>query len=375
MDRHQDDTKAKLSEIRISGYKSISARYPLSLSLKDINILLGANGAGKSNIISFFQMVSYMMSGAFTTYVGNQGTAQVLLNYGSSITRQIDGELTFTIGDSEDKYLFSLSYATPDRLNISSERIEWKKGAQEPFSRDLAVQLVESALTTETDRTSRTIRRIVSGCKVYQFNDSSYTGAIRQSSHIDQSDYLRSDGGNLAAILHRLRQEYADRYYIITSSIRYILPAFDDFYLEPNKAGYVMLKWRDRSADDYIFLPQQFSDGTIRFIALATLLTLPPEMMPPLIIIDEPELGLHPAAIEQLGEMIREAAEHTQVIVATQSPMLMDQFEPEDIIVVENDEKGGHTTTRRLDDKELRLWLGDYTLSELWNKNVLGGRP
>jgi predicted ATPase len=151
------------------------------------------------------------------------------------------------------------------------------------------------------------------------------------------------------------------------------MPQFKDFYLQPNEKGYVSLKWFDVFPNDYVFLPEQFSDGTVRFIALATLLLQPQETMPKVVVIDEPELGLHPFAIGQLAEMIKEASNHTQVIVATQSPELVDEFEANQITVVES--QNGSSIAHKLDEEELRDWLDNYSLSELWNKNVLGGRP
>jgi predicted ATPase len=150
---------------------------------------------------------------------------------------------------------------------------------------------------------------------------------------------------------------------------------FNNFYLEPNEGGYVMLKWMGISPNDYVLLPQQFSDGTIRFIALATLLLQPEVMMPKVIIVDEPELGLHPYAINQLAEMIKEAAKHTQIIVATQSPGLVDEFSASQITVIERDEENECTVVNRLNEEKLAEWLKHYSLSELWDKNVIGGRP
>jgi predicted ATPase len=156
--------------------------------------------------------------------------------------------------------------------------------------------------------------------------------------------------------------------------VRLAIPQFQSFYLEPNR-NYISLRWKDTLLNDYVFTVDQFSDGSIRFIALATLLLQPAETMPGIIIIDEPELGLHPYAIDQLVEMVKDASMHAQVIVATQSPALVDGFEVEDIRVVERDEENKYTVLRNLNKVDLEGWLENYTLSELWNKNVIGGRP
>lgn len=275
-----------------------------------------------------------------------------------------------------DNYTFLLTHATPDRLIITSEEIEWReKERKKPQVIALASDFKESALINNKDKTATIIRKILTNCKVYQFHDSSAESPIRQSSRVEFADYLQAEGNNLASFLYSLKTNYPSNYNRIVSYIRQIVPQFNDFYLEPNERGYVMLKWTDISPNDYIMLPEQFSDGTIRFIALATLLLQPQKTMPNVIIIDEPELGLHPFAIAQLAEMIKEAAINTQVVIATQSPGLVDEFDANQITIIERDEESESTIAKKLNEEDLADWLENYSLSELWDKNVLGGRP
>ena len=367
----------KIKKVTIKGYKSIDFDVPLVLEFGDVNILLGANGAGKSNIVSFFRMLGFMMSGSLQRFVEQQGTNQVFLHYGSKKTPLLSGELHLENSSCYDKYEFSLTHASPSRLIINSEKLEWgykdKEGGK-PYNVQLETDFKESALITNKNKTCKAIRLMLSNCKVYQFHDSSQEGPLRQPSTVDSAHYLQSMGNNLASFLYYLRQNYEESYERIVSYVRLVVPPFRDFYLEPSN-GYVSLKWVDTSANDYVFSADQFSDGSIRFIALATLLLQAPETMPNVIIIDEPELGLHPYAIEQLSEMIKDASLHAQVIVATQSPGLIDRFGIENITVVERDEDRQCTTARKFNEADFKEWLDEYTLSELWNKNVLGGRP
>lgn len=369
----------QLQEVIIKGYKSISSDVPLHLTLKKINVILGANGSGKSNIISFFKMLNYMMSGSLQSFIESNGGSQSFLHYGSKKTQNILASLIFKSSKFHDKYDFTLSYATPDKLIITSEEAEYQNGkCSSPKKIKLETDFKESVLShKQEDRTLAVIKKILSNCKVYQFHDSSQTAAIRNSCPKDVDNYLQAEANNLAAFLLRIKNEFPDNYENIVSYVKLVVPQFQDFILEPNKVGNVMLKWRDNSATDYIFLPNQFSDGSIRFIALATLLLQPKQTMPSVIIIDEPELGLHPYAITQLAEMIKEASNSTQVIIATQSPYLIDEFSANDIIVVESLKEEGysHTQIKRLDKKELNEWLDDYTISDLWDKNIIGGRP
>ena len=362
----------KLKSIGIWGYKSISTDNPIKLELHDINILLGANGSGKSNVISFFKMLNAMMNGRFQLFVEQAGTCQVFLNYGAKKTSKILAYLSFE-GENEDvDYEFELSYATPDRLIITSEMTSLGGFIRLEGANDSNFK--ESILVNAVEKEEIALKSILLGCKVYQFHDSSDRGALSQSSAVDGANYLQQEGNNLASFLYYLRENYLTNYKKIVSYIQLVIPQFSDFYLEPVK-GYVSLKWRDNSLNDYILLPEQFSDGSIRFIALATLLLQPNETKPFVIIIDEPELGLHPYAINQLAEMIKEASIASQIIVATQSSKLIDDFDADDIAVVDRDNKMGDTVINRLKGEDLSGWLENYSMSELWDKNVIGGRP
>jgi predicted ATPase len=367
----------KLTKITIKGFKSIAFDKPITLDIGNINILLGANGAGKSNIISFFKMIGYMMNESLQQFIAQSGTNQKFLYYGSKKTPTLSAEIRFDGKDSYDIYRFSLTNAVLDRLIISSEEIEWRNPKNNTtFSKQLVSNFNESALNhlKSEDAACKIVWDILAGCKVYQFNESSALSPMRQASTVESAHYLQSEANNLASFLLYLKNGYKESYERIVSHVKEIVPQFKDFYLEPER-GYVSLKWVDTSANDYVLSSDQFSDGSIRFIALATLLLQPEKTMPRVIIIDEPELGLHPYAIDQLTEMIKDASLHAQIIVATQSPSLIDGFDADDVTVIERDEDNQCSVARRLNGKDYSEWLDEYTLSELWNKNVIGGRP
>lgn len=365
----------RLKSIEIKGFKSIPFQYPLKLEFGDVNILLGANGAGKSNIISFFKMLGFMMSGRLQRFIAEYGTNQKFLYYGAKKTPTMSASLRFEAQSSYDIYGFSLTAAVPDRLILTSEEIEWKNdGNEDPYKKQLQSDFNESALVKSTDRTEMTVRNLLGSCKVYQFSDSSLSAPMRQASTVDSAHYLQAEANNLASFLYYLKNNYPDSFRRITEYVRDVVPQFHEFYLEPER-GFISLKWADDSANDYVLSADQFSDGSIRFIALATLLLQPKETMPFVIIVDEPELGLHPYAIDQLNEMIKDASRHAQVIVATQSTAIIDGFSVNDVTVIERDPAIQGTIARRLTEQEYHDWLEEYTLSELWNKNIIGGRP
>ena len=371
----ENQNRKKLCEVTIKGYKSIAFENPITLHLGDVNILLGANGAGKSNIISFFRMLSYMMSKSFGVYVEKSGTANSFLHYGPKKTPVMSGTLVFTDTKSVDSYHFSLTNAAPDRLIITEESIEYHhKTENKPHEVLLEPNFRESALADSKDFVAKSIYQMLAYCKVYQFHDSSNEGPLRQACPVDTANYLQSYGNNLPSFLLFLRDNYADSYKRIVAYVRDVVPQFQDFYLEPTNQT-ISLRWIDNSATDYRFNAYQFSDGSIRFIALATLLLQPAKTMPDVIILDEPELGLHPYAISQLAEMIKDASIHAQVMIATQSKDLVDHFNVDNISVVEMDEKTQSTIVTHLKEDDYKLWLEHYSLSELWDKNIIGGRP
>lgn len=369
----------KLRHIAIKGFKSIDADMGLSLPLGDITVLLGANGSGKSNLISFFNMLNFMTTGALGQYVGQQGASRLLF-YGPKKTESISFGLQFEDASAVDTYSASLFYGLPDRLFFAKEEITFaRKGATTPQQYSLQGTDTESGLKTDSNKTSNVVYALLSRIRTYQFHDTSDTAKIKDRGYVDDAKYLRHDAGNLAAFLKMLHghPKYSKYYARIIRHIQRVMPQFGDFDLEPvpGNKDYVRLNWKDSSGSDYLFDPHQISDGSLRFMALAALLLQPPDLLPKFIVLDEPELGLHPAAIAELVGMVKIAAQNTQVLLATQSTRLVDEFDPENLVIVERDEQRHGSIFKKLDAKGLADWLSRYSLSELWEKNVLGGQP
>ena len=368
--------KNELVSITLKGFKTIQAleRFkPHSLT-----VLIGPNGAGKSNFISFFRMMSWALADTdnLQLYISEQGGASTLLKDGPEITREIEAELTIQTDAGENEYTFRLVFAAGDTLIFADERYRFsnKKHSRKADWRETGLgqrtpQLLMDA--DEGDRTARFIRGILRRIVVYQFHNTSTTARIRNKWSLEDNRWLKEDAGNIAPVLLRLREDNDKCYQRIVDTIRLILPFFSDFVLEP-RHGSLLLNWHERNSDQ-VFSVSQASDGMLRVIALVVLLLLPEQDLPDVLILDEPELGLHPYAINVIGGLIRAVSTRIQVIVATQSTSLIDCFEPADIVVVERKER--NSEFQRLDANALRQWLEDYSLSELWEKNVIGGRP
>jgi predicted ATPase len=362
-----------LQRVILKGFKSIRN---MDIELRSLNVLIGANGAGKSNFVSFFKMLNEMMAGRFQQYVGTSGRAQSLLHFGPKITPQIEAKLEFEVDNGTDTYELRLFHAAGDSLVFAEEILSFlQTGYSSPKIDSLGAGHLETGIGAAADdglQTAKALRFLLNRCRVYHFHDTSSTAEIRQSCYVGDNRWLMPDAGNLAALLLRFREENNPFYNRIVKTVRLIAPFFEDFVLEPDVANRVILNWQEKGSDR-VFGPHQFSDGTLRAIGLTTLLLQPEDELPKLIVVDEPELGLHPYALNVIAALFGKASYHTQILISTQSSSFLDNFEPEDVIVVNREEK--ESIFKRLNAAKLEAWLEEYSLGEVWEKNVIGGGP
>ena len=369
-----DSQNTHLEHIEIKGFKSIKH---LDLKMEPINILIGANGSGKSNFISIFTFLRNLSEGKLQNYVEKNGFANAFFHFGSKRTSEIAVTIgvgfngynaVFEHGSDDDSLVFKNEYCT---IKTSSRHwtIKGKRG--------------ESGLLPGSEAASSDVRKYtrayLEGCRVYHFHDTSQSAGFKQAVDLEASDYLYSDASNIAAFLYRLKngelEDYTRAYEEIVAAVQTVSPYFHEFYLEPRGAEneeQVLLKWTHKEYDSP-FSANQLSDGTARFICMATLFLQPSYLRPKSIVIDEPELGLHPAALEVLAEMVKVTSKDNQVICSTQSVTFANQFEAKDFIVV--DQKSGESTFKRVEDEELKDWLEDFGMGDIWTKNLIGGRP
>ena len=373
----------KLNSIELKGYKSMNSEGQTLPINDDITVLIGANGVGKSNIVSFFQLLNYSMSGSLQTYIGENGFADAFLYYGSKTTDSFFAKLKFSDGKSIKEYVFQLANAVGDAMFFRFEDVTYSDNEKnEMLSITLGQGHKESRLSMEATGHQgfylTDIAKLLSDCRYFQFHDTTKEAKIRKNGYIGDNKFLRSNAGNLAAFLYGIKhQQGGEPYYRrIVRYIQQVMPQFGDFILEPSVVNkdYISLDWREKDSD-FIFGVNQISDGTLRFMALATLLLQPPKTMPSLIVIDEPELGLHPKAISLLAGLIKKASENAQIVLATQSPNLLDEFDADKVVVIERDEQQRTSVFKQLNSEQLKEWVEEYTTSELWDKNVIGGRP
>ncbi|MCR4811644.1 MAG: AAA family ATPase [Bacteroidales bacterium] len=362
-----------IKKVRIQNFKSIRQA---SVPLDALNVLIGSNGVGKSNFISFFELTKSLFHQRFGAYTMDRGGMDNLLHKGRKVSEQISGLLDF---DNRNAFEFVLRpkpsgsgyiAQTADYFNFRGDTTmsyhNWHKKVWD-------TNVDESALIENPAWRAGYIKYFLDSFTVYHFHDTSASSPMRGLCQIGDNEYLRESGSNLAAYLYSLSQTDRKAFDLIEATVRSIAPYFKRFDLKPdrNLTGQISLEWQENDSDMYLN-GYSFSDGTIRFMALATLLLQ--SKLPQVIIIDEPELGLHPAAINKFAAMVKRAALSCQVILSTQSANLVNCFEPEDIIVV--DRADGQTVFRRLDSESLSVWLDDYdySMSDVWEKNLIGGQ-
>lgn len=361
-----------LNQLSIRGFKSI--RELKALKLSDLNVIIGANGVGKSNLVQVFKMLMAMERKTFAEFIQTNGGSDNFLYNGPKVTEFIAGEFQF----GRNSYKFKLQ-PTVDEIFLIEEHRRFDDKAWRsygPWTHESRLQEARdesSSLFEGSAGIGHYVHQAISNWLVYHFHDTSSNAPMRRTEIVEDHERLRKDGSNIAPVLLHLRDsaEHRHIYREIVSAIRLILPMFDDFRLDVSEHGWeqrVRLSWNQKGSD-FPLQAYHLSDGSIRFICLATALLQPNP--PSTLIIDEPELGLHPEALRILGELIKDASKRMQIILATQSPLLLDQFEVNDIIVATRND--GQSTFQRLNEADFTEWLNDYTIGELWVKNVIEG--
>lgn len=362
--------KAPIDKLTIRGFKSIKALE--NFELRSLNVLIGANGAGKSNFISFFRMLRELIEQRLQLFIKKSGGSDRQLYLGPKQTKTIVGQFYFNVNG----YGFSLEPTADNRLVFAEETLYFEGVYYNPTLHGLGSGHEESKLRDaylgKSGNLVDYVYPAVSSWVVYHFHDTSDSALVKRPGTIRDNEYFRPNADNLAAFLYRLKNEEPTAYEQIKNTVRLIAPFFSDFKLRPmdNDLDQIQLEWL-QVGTDFPFHANQLSDGTLRFICLCTALLQP--VLPSTILIDEPELGLHPYALTLLASLIKQAATRTQVIVSTQSAPLLDHFEPEDVIVVEMEDQ--QSIFKRLDREGLEEWLEEYSLGDLWRKNIIGGRP
>jgi len=362
----------RLEKLTVKNFKSIRDQ---SLALTNLNIFIGGNGAGKSNLVQAFRFLREIVTQNLANYTAMKGGADNLLYFGRKLSPEMELFLEFGEKNTSNSYRVKLRGTDQDSLIIAEEtayyhdKVRYK---QKPFDLPIASGSQESRLKGEKHICARQVSADLESYRVYHFHDTSDTAAVKGTVDIDDNRVLRPQAENLAAFLYWMQERKPDTYANIEDTIRQIAPFFDGFRLAPQRLNdtKIKLEWKEKGSDSY-FNASSLSDGTLRFICLTTLLLQP--SLPSVVLLDEPELGLHPAAIRLLADLLSSAATRAQVVVSTQSVTLVNQYDQTTVWAV--DRVRGESVFRHLGTDDMTHWLDHYALGELWEKNILGARP
>lgn len=363
----------KLHKLHIQGFKSIRDQ---ELEFGQLNVFIGGNGVGKSNLVGVFHFLHRVAKQQLQNYTGEGGGANAILHFGRKNTNKLRLQIEFRISThTSNVYEFELLPTDEDRFILEREvTYYWNKAnfPDTPYSDDTWSGHVEARVVESKRNIARYIRGHLDSYRIYHFHDTSPSAPSKQTWDVADNRFLRADAANLAAFLFWLQEKQPVHYQNIEDTIRQVAPFFSRFKLAPSALNpeKIKLEWEEKGSDTY-FSAAALSDGTLRFICLATLLLQP--SLPSLILIDEPELGLHPAAVHVLSGLLKSASTRTQLIVATQSVTLINHLEPEQVWIVDREENA--SVFKHLKGSDMSSWIEDYGLGELWEKNILGGRP
>ena len=355
----------RLDRVTVRGFKSIRALEEFELG--GLTVLIGPNGVGKSNFIDLFRMGADLAEGRLQIFVADRDGPDALLFGGVKRTDRIDAVFTF----GADEYAFSL---VPTRSGLVFDREEIRsRGGGTTGARVLGRGHKETHINAAAEAFARYAAEAMSGLRAHHFADTGPTSRLRHAQPLRDNLRLHADGGNLAPFLRRLRERCPRDHRRIVEEVRAAAPFFGDFVYREDAGDRVELEWSEAGAPDRALGPGQLSDGTLRFVCLAALLLQPARFQPNPILIDEPELGLHPHAIALLAELLRHASDTRQIVVSTQSADLVSELAPEDIVTVAR--QNGESVFKRLDPEDLGEWLKDYALGDLWKMYVVGEGP
>lgn len=360
----------RIEKLQVRGFKTFA---DAAVDLNSCNVLIGGNGAGKSNLLSLLKMLRALGFGELQVFLGKSGGANDVLHRKVPPTQAMEIALDLLTVTGKSHYHLQAERTQDDSLLIRSERIERFELDGRSRGEDWVHRPSRESTFADPGRRASE-HKLFSALRVFHFAETVVAAPAAYECAFADNHELREDGGNLAAYLFYLQNYQHTAYRRIVATIRQALAGFGDFVLQPSAANppKIRLRWRMKGMDGD-FGAHLLSDGTLRFMLLTALLAQPPDHLPKIIAIDELELGLHPAALNLAVSLARVASHHCQVIISTQSPAVVDFFDPEDVIVVHRHDQG--STLERLSSEALQEWLKEYSLGELWEKNVVGGGP
>jgi predicted ATPase len=384
-------------KLHIDGFRRL---YEIDLKLKPLNVVIGANGSGKTSLLDVFLLLAASASGKLKETMSDLG------GIGANITN-----LMAARGENERFVSFDLEMGVSGYkpieyglaivpvgvgYRISGERLnQWRDNKSEPFTHIHAndgfvryfepktkkgfvrpnwdYDQAESALSQvpKMFQEPEEFRNRLASSTHYHVLDVSSRAPIRLPQQMRDAQLPGHDGEDLVSCLYTLRETDPDRFETIEATLRAGFPDFERLNFPPVAAGTLAMTWKDKTSKNPFFM-HQLSEGTLRFLWLATLLQSPG--LTAVTMIDEPEVSLHPELLSLLADLLREASARTQLIVATHADRLIRFLKPSEVVTISMNDEGAAEATRA-DELDLEKWLQEYTFDEVWRMGRMGARP
>jgi predicted ATPase len=381
------------SRLSVSGYRRLRV---VDIALRPLNVLIGANGVGKSSFLDIFDLLAASAGGNLQTAITDLGGMNSLLTadgHANSITFELmmdqDGAepLDYQIRLSSQAAGYALAFETLSQrrhpkalapfkfIDAAGPRVRYhdpeRPGRFVEPNWDYKSQETALSQVPKLYREPESFRGLLADVsEVYHSLDVSARAPVRTPQALSPAPTPGADGADLVSCLFTLRETARDRYDAVEDALRAAFPTMERLEFPPIAAGRLTLGWREGDLARPIYA-SELSEGTLRFLWLATLLQSPG--LPRVTLIDEPEVSLHPEMLRLLADLMREASSRTQLVVATHSDRFVRFLEPSELVICDRDD-AGYMTVQRADELDLKAWLAEYTLDQLWSKGILGGR-
>lgn len=378
----------KINRIRIGGFRRL---YDVDLPIRPLMVLIGANGVGKTSLLDVLSLLSASAEGQLNSGLSELGGVVSVLTRGQAdaVSILVDMEVP---GHEPLEYDLSLSpkgngYAIA--REVLSQR---REGSPEPFKQidsldgDIKYFRIEESRLVRPDwehdpretslsqvpkmfRQPEELRRVLGSATQYHVLDVGPRAPIKLPQQMRPATLPGADGEELVSYLYSLRESDPERFESILDSLTAAFPSFEGLSFPPVAAGMLAMTWKDKSFAKPLYM-HELSEGTLRFLWLVSLLQSPG--LSTVTMIDEPEVSLHPELLSILADLMREASERTQLIVATHSDRLIRFLQAEEVVVMDVGEDGLAAATWA-DSMDLEQWLAEYSLDEVWRMGRMVG--
>lgn len=350
--------------LSVDGFRRLCG---VNIDFKDrpLCVMIGANGSGKTSVLEVMSLLAASAQGKLGDRISELGGIGAVLTAGRS---EMSFQLTAGSGAGPLQY----------DLSIETSGIGYSLKAEGLAHIGRGTITLRAKVVSETGlsdarsllKPAADFRERLASSAYYHMLDVGPRSQVRLPQPMRPAKLPGKNGEDLVTCLYDMRETEPDAFETVEDSLRAAFPGFVQLTFPPVAAGTLAMIWRDRNFPTG-FYSHQLSEGMLRFLWLATLLQS--SALPEVVLLDEPEVSLHPELLNLLAHQLREAAQRSQIIVATHSDRLVRFLKPEEVLVADLTEEGLAKLTWA-DSLDLEKWLDEYTLDEVWGIGRLGGR-